>query len=580
MLNYLQNKFALSEEGSKDLVKGSLYSALANLSMMMPVGLFILMLSEVLNPLLGKEANTPNLVKYIVLIVVTVIIMFLLHYVQYSSVFVSTYKESATRRIRLATKLKQLPLSFFGKRDLSDLTNTIMSDCTSLEHAFSHAIPQLFGAIISTTIIVIGLISMDWRMGLSVLWVIPVAFIIILTSKKFQSKSKIIHFVAKRSCADGIQECLENIQDIKAYNMSESYIEELDKKLDNAEKEQIRAELIGGACVTSAQAILRLGLATVVLVGSTLLISGETDLFTYLVFLITASRLYDPLSSTLINIAEIFIIEVPINRMKEMENQPIQTGVTEYELKSYDIEFNHVAFSYNENEPVLKDISFVAKQGEVTAIVGPSGSGKSTIAKLAARFWDVNKGNITLGEVDISKIEPESLFESYTVVFQDVTLFNDTVMENIRLGRRDASDKEVLEAAKIAMCDDFVSNMPKGYHTIIGENGSTLSGGERQRISIARALLKNAPIILLDEATASLDVENETKIQKALTELIKNKTVIVVAHRMRTVENADKVVVLDEGYVVQQGKSKELIEKGGLYRHMVELQSQSLDWSL
>jgi ATP-binding cassette subfamily B protein len=580
MLNYLQNKFALSEEGSKDLVKGSLYSALANLSMMMPVGLFILMLSEVLNPLLGKEANTPNLVKYIVLIVVTVIIMFLLHYVQYSSVFVSTYKESATRRIRLATKLKQLPLSFFGKRDLSDLTNTIMSDCTSLEHAFSHAIPQLFGAIISTTIIVIGLISMDWRMGLSVLWVIPVAFIIILTSKKFQSKSKIIHFVAKRSCADGIQECLENIQDIKAYNMSESYIEELDKKLDNAEKEQIRAELIGGACVTSAQAILRLGLATVVLVGSTLLICGETDLFTYLVFLITASRLYDPLSSTLINIAEIFIIEVPINRMKEMENQPIQTGVTEYELKSYDIEFNHVAFSYNENEPVLKDISFVAKQGEVTAIVGPSGSGKSTIAKLAARFWDVNKGNITLGEVDISKIEPESLFESYTVVFQDVTLFNDTVMENIRLGRRDASDKEVLEAAKIAMCDDFVSNMPKGYHTIIGENGSTLSGGERQRISIARALLKNAPIILLDEDTASLDVENETKIQKALTELIKNKTVIVVAHRMRTVENADKVVVLDEGYVVQQGKSKELIEKGGLYRHMVELQSQSLDWSL
>jgi ATP-binding cassette subfamily B protein len=580
MLNYLQNKFALSEEGSKDLVKGSLYSALANLSMMMPVGLFILMLSEVLNPLLGKEANTPNLVKYIVLIVVTVIIMFLLHYVQYSSVFVSTYKESATRRIRLATKLKQLPLSFFGKRDLSDLTNTIMSDCTSLEHAFSHAIPQLFGAIISTTIIVIGLISMDWRMGLSVLWVIPVAFIIILTSKKFQSKSKIIHFVAKRSCADGIQECLENIQDIKAYNMSESYIEELDKKLDNAEKEQIRAELIGGACVTSAQAILRLGLATVVLVGSTLLISGETDLFTYLVFLITASRLYDPLSSTLINIAEIFIIEVPINRMKEMENQPIQTGVTEYELKSYDIEFNHVAFSYNENEPVLKDISFVAKQGEVTAIVGPSGSGKSTLIKLISRFWDVDDGKILIGKDNIREMKSEHLMQYISIVFQDVVLFNDTIYNNIKIGNKNATEQEIKDAAKLAGCEEFIKNLPEGYQSLLGENGCKLSGGERQRISIARALLKNAPIIILDEATSSLDPKNEDYVQKGISKLIRGKTVIVIAHKLRTIENVDKIVVLNEGKVEEVGNHVDLIKENGLYNKLYTLQDESARWSV
>lgn len=335
-----------------------------------------------------------------------------------------------------------------------------------------------------------------------------------------------------------------------------------------------------GSFVTSAQAVLRLGLATVVLVGSTLLIKGQTDLLTYLVFLITASRLYDPLSGNLSNIAEIFSVEIPIKRMKEMENQPVQRGSKDYKLNSYNIEFNHVAFSYNGNEPVLKDVSFTAKQGKVTALVGPSGSGKSTAAKLAARFWDINSGHITLGDTNITNIDPEILLNNYTIVFQDVTLFNDTVMENIRLGKREASDEEVLKAAKIAMCDDFVSNMPKGYQTVIGENGSTLSGGERQRISIARAILKDAPVILLDEATASLDVENETKIQSALSKLIKNKTVLVVAHRMRTIENADKVVVLADGYVAEQGEPKDLLKQKGLYNHMVNLQTQSLDWSL
>lgn len=580
MYKYLQNKFALSQQGAKDLVKGSLYSALVNLSMMIPVGLFILLLDELLQPLLGGEASTPNVYKYIGILLITIVVMYALHYLQYSNLYLSTYMESATRRINLAETLRQLPLSFFGKRDLSDLTNTIMGDCAKLEHAFSHAVPQLFGAIISTVIITISLLFMDWRMGLSVLWVIPVALIMIVGSKRVQHKWGLKHYKAKRVCADGIQECLETIQDIKAYSIEEQYIKELDKKLDNAEKAQISSELTLGVCVTSAQAVLRLGLATVVLVGSTLLINGHTDLLTYMIFLITASRLYDPLSGTLSNIAEIFSIEIPIKRMQEIENQPVQTGDKDYKLNTYDIKFNHVAFSYNEDEPVLKDISFVAKQGEVTALVGPSGGGKSTAAKLAARFWDGDSGKITLGGVDITTIDQEALLKNYAIVFQDVTLFNDTVMENIRLGRRDASDEEVLEAAKLSMCDDFVMSMPKGYKTIIGENGSTLSGGERQRISIARALLKDAPIILLDEATASLDVENETKIQRALSKLTNNKTVLVIAHRMRTVQDADKIVVLSDGYVSQQGKPYNLLEEGGLYQHMVKLQSESVDWSL
>lgn len=580
MLNYLQNKFALSRQGAKDLIKGSLYSAFVNLSLMIPVGLAVLMLEKLLNPLLGKGASTPSVLKYSLLVVVVLSVIYFFHYLRYTSVFLSTYRESATRRITLAEKLRELPLSFFGNRDLSDLTNTIMGDCTTLEHAFSHSIPQLFGSVISTIIIAIALLIMNWRMGLAVLWVVPVAFIMIFASKHFQKKLGVKHYKAKRVCADGIQECLENIQDIKSYHLEESYLKSLDKKLDNAEKAQIKSEFVMGTCVTSSQAILRLGLATVVLVGSTFLIRGEINLMTYLVFLVTASRIYDPLSGNLNNIAEIFHIEIPIQRMQKMEFHPVQKGEKDYKINSYDIEVEHVAFSYKENESVLKDVSFVAKQGEVTALVGPSGSGKSTMAKLVARFWDVNKGRILLGGTDIKEIEPEALLKEYTVVFQDVTLFNGTIMENIRLGKREANDEKVLEAAKIARCDDFVSRMPEGYQTIIGENGSTLSGGERQRISIARALLKDAPIILLDEATASLDVENETKIQTALSELIKNKTVLVVAHRMRTIENTDKVVVLADGYVVEQGSPQELLKEGGVYKHMVDLQSESLDWSL
>lgn len=580
MFNYIRKKFALSLKGAKDLIKGSLFSAFVNLIMMIPVGLFILMLNELLDNFYKGNPIVPDVYKYTIFIVATLIVMFVFHYLQYSSVFIATYRESARIRITLAEKLRILPLSFFGKKDLSDLTSSLMGDCSKLEHAFSHAVPQFFGAILSTTIITISLIFLDWRMGISVLWVLPVAFVMIFTSKHIQKMAELKHFNTNRACADGIQECLENMQDIKAYSIQKEYLENLDIKLDKSEKAHIKAELTMGSCVTSAQAVLRLGLATVVLTGTTLLINGETNFITYLIFLITASRLYDPLSGTLSNIAEIFNIEIPIDRMKNIETQPIQSGDNEYKLNGYDIEFRNVTFSYDSSEMVLKNVSFTAKQGEITALIGESGSGKSTAAKLSARFWDLNSGSIFLGGRDISTIEPEALLKNYTIVFQDVTLFNDTVMENIRLGRLNATDDEVLRAAKLALCDEFVLKMPCGYRTIIGENGTMLSGGERQRISIARALLKDAPIVLLDEATASLDVENETKIQKAISELVKNKTVIIVAHRMRTIENADKIIVLKDGVVKETGSSSGLLQKDSIYKQMVEIQSQTIDWSL
>uniref|UniRef100_UPI000832DE33 ABC transporter ATP-binding protein n=1 Tax=Methanofollis ethanolicus TaxID=488124 RepID=UPI000832DE33 len=581
MRNYVQKRFALSEQGAKDFVKGSLYSAIADISLMVPLGLLVLVLYALLQPVIDVQTGRPpDIVLYTALGLLILGFMYVCHWYQYTSVFVSTYSESATRRISLAEKLRHLPLSYFGKRDLSDLTNTIMGDCADLEHAFSHAIPQLVGASVSTVLVGIGLLIFDWRMGVALLWVVPVALVIIVGSKKLQEKGLKKHYLAKRVCADGIQECLETVRDIKSCNQEEIYLAGLDKKLDEAESAQIASEVMSGICVKSAEMVLKLGLATVVLVGSGMLIAGQTDLLVYLIFLIAASRIYDPLTGILSYVAEIFLVDVRINRMNEILNHQVQEGAENYSTNGYDIVFDHVGFSYNEGENVLKDVSFTAKQGEVTALVGPSGGGKSTAAKLAARFWDVDHGTITLGGTDISTVDPEALLRNYAIVFQDVVLFHDTVMENIRLGRRDAADEEVMEAAKSAMCDEFVSRLPQGYQTVIGENGSTLSGGERQRISIARALLKDAPIVLLDEATASLDVENETRIQTALSQLIKDKTVLVIAHRMRTVANADKIVVLDEGHVAQEGSSDELMQQGGLYKHMVGLQRQSLEWAI
>lgn len=580
MIKKLEQVYALTEQGAKDLVKATLWTVAANLSLMVPIGVLILSLGKIMESLTAGTDPTAGVWGMTALSAILVVVMYIIHWFQYKALYIATYVESANRRIRLGEKLRALPLSFFGKRDLSDLTATMMSDCSSLEQTFSHFVPQMWGTIISTILISIGILSMNWRMGLAVLWVIPVATLLVLVSRRLQVKFGTRNFLEMRAATDGLQELLETIKDIKACNQKEKYLSDLNEKLDQAEKATISSELVTGSFITSAQALLKLGLATTVLVGIKLLVEGSLDLTMFLTFLIAASRLYDPVGVTFTNIAAVFNSQIKIKRMKEIEAQPVQTGSPDYEVKNYNITFDHVKFAYNENEGVLEDVSFTAKQGEVTALVGPSGGGKSTAAKLAARFWDVDHGKITLGGVDVSTVEPETLLKNYAVVFQDVVLFRDSVMENIRLGRREATDEEVLAAAKAAQCDGFVRKLPQGYETMIGENGATLSGGERQRISIARALLKDAPVILLDEATASLDVENETAVQAALSGLVQNKTVLIIAHRMRTVMGADKVVVLSGGKVAEMGRPQDLIAEDGIFRHMVLLQTESQNWTL
>ncbi|WP_252228971.1 ABC transporter ATP-binding protein [Clostridium sp. ZBS15] len=580
MVNYLRYKFALSEQGAKDLIKASIACTLTNISLMFPIGIIYILLKEMIDPILNGGNPSFNLGKYIVLSIVVLILIFVFQYFQYNKTFFASYTESANKRISLAEQLRKLPLSFFGKKDLSDLTTTIMGDCAGLETAFSHYIPELIGAVLSVIIASIGLFVMDWKLSIALLWVIPVAFIIVVIGKAQQDKVNNINKQIKLDYNDNIQECIETIRELKANNKSNSYLKELDKKLKKSESIQIKAELNTAMFVVSAQMLLKIGIATVVLVGGMSLLKGETDLLTFIMFLIAASRIFDPLSSSLINLAAIFSTLLQIKRMQEIEGQKIQTGIDNATYNGYDMCFENVGFSYNDNEQVLNNVSFIAKQGEITALVGPSGGGKSTAAKLAARFWDIDKGTITLGGTDISQVDPEHLLKNYSIVFQDVVLFNNTVMENIRIGKRNATDEEVIKAAKAARCEEFISKMPQGYKTIIGENGCTLSGGERQRLSIARALLKDAPVVLLDEATASLDVENETKIQEAISELVKNKTVLVIAHRMRTVAGADKIVVLSDGYVAEMGSPKELLNNDGIYTNMVRLQKKSSEWKL
>ena len=473
-----------------------------------------------------------------------------------------------------------MPLRFFQEHDLSDLTNTIMGDCSGFEHAFSHTVPQFWGSLISTAIVCIALLIYDWRMGLALLWVAPVAFAIVLLSRKLQTKQGQKHMDAKLALADGIQECLETVQDIKACNQEEQYLRKLDEKMDRAEKAQISSELVSASLITTGQMFLRLGLATVIVVGNSLMLHNQTTLFSYILFLIAASRLYDPLSGAMANMAELFAVDLQVNRLKTIQNYKEEDRQKTYHTNGYDITFDHVSFSYEPGKPVLKDVSFTAKQGQVTALVGPSGGGKSTVANLAAGFYDVNGGKILLGGTDIAPIDSVSMMKDFSVVFQNVVLFNNTVMENIRVGRKDATDEEVIAAAKAAHCHSFIEKMPDGYQTVIGENGSTLSGGECQRLSIARALLKDAPVILLDEATASLDVDNETEIQEAISGLIRGKTVLVIAHRMRTVENADQIIVLDGGVVAESGTHEELMRKNGRYARLVNLQTASAEWKL
>ena len=579
MIGKLQHVFALSEKGARDFVKAVILCFLCNVGLMLPVGVVMATIRYFLDTLEAGGDPAEKLWLYTGAALLVLLVLFLLHYIQYAALYLATYKESASRRVSLAETLRKLPLSFFGNRDLSDLTATMIADCSSLDQMFSHYIPQLFASVFSTVFIGICMLVFDWRMALAVLWVLPVAVLLTAGSKKLQDLCGTKNILAKRAVTDSIQECLENVRDIKASSRREITMENLDQRLENAEKSAIRSELATGVFVCSAQAFLRIGLATTVLVGADLLMRGELSFLYFLGFLFAAARLYDPMGTVLQNIAATFNAKLQINRMRAILEQPVQTGSEEFSPENFDIVFDHVKFAYREGESVLEDVSFTAKQGQVTALVGPSGGGKSTACKLAARFWDIQKGKITLGGTDISTVDPETLLKHYSFVFQDVVLFRDTIMENIRLGRRDATDEEVYAAAKAARCEEFIRQLPQGYQTVVGENGSTLSGGERQRISIARALLNDAPIILLDEATASLDVENETAVQEALSRLVKNKTVLIIAHRMRTVTGADKIVVLAEGKVAEEGTPEELYRKNGLYTHMVRLQSESQDWT-
>lgn len=574
-MTYFQRRYALSAEGSVMLSKAILTHTFVNLANLLPVMLSFAFLQQYLGELLGQPASFAlSLWHYVLFSVLIFVITYALGYADYNACYTKIYEESARRRISLAETLRRLPLAYFGQKDLADLSATIMSDATEIETLFSHAMPQLYASGVSIVLLSIALFVYDWRMALCLFWVVPIAAAVFLSSRRGQKRFYKEEYDRYRVLNDEIQQNLHAIQDIRAYNLEEACIRTMWDELDRLEKRKIRGELFAGTFVNFSGMILKLGMASVILVGGYLLTTGVLDAFSYLVFLIMSGTVYTPFLSVINNLAVLLYLDNMIERMRDIDNMPRQTGTTAFDPPHYDIEFDHVSFRYEEDRRTLEDITFTAKQGEVTALVGPSGGGKSTVARLAARFWDIDGGTIRLGGTDISTVDPETLLQHFAIVFQDVLLFNNTVMENIRIGRKGATDEEVRRAAQLACCDDFVSRMPEGYDTEIGENGARLSGGERQRISIARALLKDAPVILLDEATASLDAENESRIQEALSALIKDKTVIIIAHRMRTVLTADKIVFLRDGRLIEQGAPEALLDRKGAFFRLCRAQEE------
>lgn len=575
MIKIIMRRFALSRKGARDFMQGVLWTTVMDIVLMLPAIYLFLFLDERLRPLIVDRATSVHGVLYYgALALAFAAVMYVTGLLQYRSTYTRVYGESANRRVSLAEKLRKLPLAFFGEKNLSDLTSTIMDDCTELEHTFSHAVPQLFASLLSLVIIGSGMFIYQWQLALALFWPVPVAIVILLVSKRKISRRNMRDYKNRRTATELIQEGLDNVQEIKACNHTQEYMAQLSETLVRYERERIKGETVTGLTVNCSQSLLKLGLASVIITGALMILSGGCDVFKYIVFLVIGARVYAPVNEVLNNLAALFYLDIRIGRMNEMENMTVQTGTTKMQPQGYDIKFEHVSFEYEEGKTVLNDVSFTARQGQITALIGPSGGGKSTAAKLAARFWDAGRGRITLGGIDISTVDPETLLRNFAVVFQDVVLFNASIIENIRIGRRTATDEEVLRIARTACCDEFVSRLPDGYNTVIGENGLTLSGGERQRISIARALLKDAPVVLLDEATASLDVENETLIQAGISALVKNKTVLIIAHRMRTIAEADKILVLENGHIAEQGTPDELTRRNGYFKRMLDMQKQ------
>ena len=577
MVERLKHKYALSTQGARDMIRACISVTVTNIVLMMPAGILFCLIKDLLEGSLGPDRKP----FYIAASIGVLALIALTNFIQYNATFLTTYRESGVRRTAIAEKLRKLPLSYFGRKNISDLTTNVLGDCAQIETASSHWIPELIGAVISVSLVGVSLFfAFDWRMVLASFWVIPVAFIIIITCSGAEKNAVRKNSSVKLVMTDGIQECLESIRDLRANGAENRYMDELEGKIRDVEKMALFTELKMAVYVNSAAIILKIGIGTTAVVGGALFAKGEISILTFFMFLMLVSRLYDPMQITLQNFAAIIACGIQCERLDDVLSSEIQTGSETMNNTGYDIVFDQVGFRYSDDTEVLKNVSFTAKQGQVTALIGPSGGGKTTISRLAARFWDVNAGKITLGGEDISGIDPETLLRNYSIVFQDVTLFNNSVMENIRIGKEGAGDEEVIRAAKLANCDQFVELLPQKYDTYIGENGSELSGGERQRISIARAFLKDAPVILLDEATASLDAENESAIQEALSRLIKNKTVLIIAHRMRTIANADHIVVLKDGVVAEQGSPEFLSSYDSIYSHMTKQQMISQSWKM
>ncbi len=577
MIEKLKHKYALSTKGAKDMIKDCISVTVTNIALMMTASVLYMLIRD----LLSRDLSLGKLPLYLIMSAVILILVAVTNFIQYNMTFLTTYRESGVRRTSIAERLRRLPLSYFGKKNLADLTQNILGDCAQIETASSHWIPEIIGALISTTLVGLSLfIFFDWRMVLASFWVIPVSLGIVLSCSGLEKKAVKKNHAVKLDMSDSVQECLESIRDLRANNAEDRYMDMLEGKIRKVEKMALFTELKMAVYVNSASIILKLGIGTTAIVGGVLFAQGSIDILTFFMFLMLVARLYDPMQITLQNFAAVISVELQSERLDEVLSHEIQTGSEQKTNNGYDIVFDHVGFKYSDDTDVLKDVSFTAKQGEVTALIGPSGGGKTTISRLAARFWDVSEGKITLGGEDISKIDPETLLSDYSIVFQDVILFNNSIKENIRIGREGASDEDIMRAAKLANCEEFINKLPNGYDTFIGENGSELSGGERQRISIARAFLKDAPIILLDEATASLDAENETVIQEALSRLIKDKTVLIIAHRMRTIANADHIVVLKDGVVAEQGSPEELSAYDSIYSKMTSQQRMSQSWTM